>query len=187
MASKRDAANRKNAARSTGPRTAAGKAISSLNALTHGLTSASAVLPGEDPLQVAALEASLASQYEQTPVARALCAQYSSVFWRLARLRRLEAVALTLSDIGRFACATGDNQDVVAKGQPTLDEVRCSDDRYELSRDLDAAIEQMSSLSRYEAMLFAQLVRLTDMLEPYCLPLHADPALPPSSGPGDAG
>jgi len=34
--------------RSTGPRTAAGKQRSSLNALSHGLTAASQVLPSED-------------------------------------------------------------------------------------------------------------------------------------------
>ena len=38
------AANRRNAKRSTGPRTEAGKAISRRNALTHGLTSAKLVL-----------------------------------------------------------------------------------------------------------------------------------------------
>jgi hypothetical protein len=41
--------NRANATLSTGPRTAAGKQRSSQNALTHGLTSRSPVLPSEDP------------------------------------------------------------------------------------------------------------------------------------------
>ena len=42
-------ANRRNAQASTGPRTAAGKARSSQNALTHGLTARAGLLPGEDP------------------------------------------------------------------------------------------------------------------------------------------
>ena len=42
-------ANRLNSQLSTGPRTAAGKQRSSLNALRHGLTAASPVLPSEDP------------------------------------------------------------------------------------------------------------------------------------------
>jgi len=44
----RHRANRANALLSTGPRTDAGKQRSSLNALRHGLTAASAVLLSED-------------------------------------------------------------------------------------------------------------------------------------------
>jgi len=45
----RAAVNRANAQRSTGPRTEAGKQHSALNALRHGLTAQTAVLPSEDP------------------------------------------------------------------------------------------------------------------------------------------
>jgi predicted lysophospholipase L1 biosynthesis ABC-type transport system permease subunit len=44
----RSARNRKNASRSTGPKTEAGKHRSSLNALRHGLTGHTIVLPAED-------------------------------------------------------------------------------------------------------------------------------------------
>jgi hypothetical protein len=40
--------NRANAQHSTGPRSDAGKQRSALNALTHGLTARTAVLPSED-------------------------------------------------------------------------------------------------------------------------------------------
>src|SRR4051794_18679112 len=41
--------NRRNAQRSTGPRTQRGKEVSRLNGMTHGACSKIAVLPGEDP------------------------------------------------------------------------------------------------------------------------------------------
>jgi hypothetical protein len=41
-------ANRSNALNGKGPRTAEGKARSSRNALTHGLTAKEIVIPGED-------------------------------------------------------------------------------------------------------------------------------------------
>jgi hypothetical protein len=41
-------ANRSNALNGTGPRTAKGKARSSRNALTYGLTAQEIVIPGED-------------------------------------------------------------------------------------------------------------------------------------------
>src|ERR1700704_5321978 len=44
----RAAVNKANAQKSTGPRTAAGKQRSSLNALRHGLTGQTIVLPTED-------------------------------------------------------------------------------------------------------------------------------------------
>jgi len=49
-AAKRAATNRANAQNSTGPRTEPGKQRSSLNALGHGLTAQTAVLPSEDPI-----------------------------------------------------------------------------------------------------------------------------------------
>ena len=42
-------ANRQNAVCSTGPRTAAGRAVSSQNAIRHGLRAEHTVIPGEDP------------------------------------------------------------------------------------------------------------------------------------------
>ncbi len=45
-------ANRRNALRSTGPRTADGKARSRLNAVTHGLTAQTLILPEEDPRSI---------------------------------------------------------------------------------------------------------------------------------------
>ncbi|HEY1340702.1 MAG TPA: hypothetical protein VGF59_24490 [Bryobacteraceae bacterium] len=48
-------ANRRNAQRSTGPRSAEGKAVSRLNALKSGIDAKSHVIPGEDPAELEAL------------------------------------------------------------------------------------------------------------------------------------
>ena len=50
-------ANRANAQKSTGPRSAEGKSASRFNALKHGIDAASVVIPGEDPAEYAALAA----------------------------------------------------------------------------------------------------------------------------------
>ncbi|SPF39545.1 hypothetical protein SBA4_2360006 [Candidatus Sulfopaludibacter sp. SbA4] len=52
---KQTEANRQNAQKSTGPRTAEGKARSSMNHLTTGIDAKSAIIPGEDPAQLQAL------------------------------------------------------------------------------------------------------------------------------------
>ena len=52
-------ANRRNAQKSTGPRTEDGKGHSKYNAVTHGLTARSVLLPGEDPSQLAARQQQL--------------------------------------------------------------------------------------------------------------------------------
>ena len=60
------AANRANAARSTGPRTAEGKARVAMNALRHGLASHAPLLPGEEPAELDAL----ATAYQNDAAAR---------------------------------------------------------------------------------------------------------------------
>ena len=63
---RRAEANRRNAQRSTGPRTAEGKARSRANALKHGLSGAGIALPGEDRALVE--ERFLAVQEEMAPM-----------------------------------------------------------------------------------------------------------------------
>ena len=84
-------ANRANAAKSTGPRTPRGKAKSSLNAVTHGLTAQSSVLPGEDPDQLEALSNSLMRQLKPRGMVQRLMAErVVSLAWKLRRAARAE-------------------------------------------------------------------------------------------------
>ena len=57
-------ANRRNAKKSSGPRTAGGKSITKLNALKHGLLTEQVVIPGEDFDEFEALRQNLDAEFE---------------------------------------------------------------------------------------------------------------------------
>ena len=94
MATKRQiAANRRNARRSTGPKTAAGKAASSANALRHGLAAARAVvLPDEDADAYERLRQGVIADLDPAgALQEALAQRIVVLLWRLDRAARLEA------------------------------------------------------------------------------------------------
>jgi hypothetical protein len=84
--------NRANSRHSTGPRTDAGKQRSSLNALRHGLTAASAVLPSEDQAAYDAHRCGFFDEYHPaTPTEIQLTQELADTAWRLNRIPLLEA------------------------------------------------------------------------------------------------
>jgi len=88
----RAAINRANSQHSTGPRTEAGKQRSSLNALRHGLTAASAVLPSEDPAAFEAHRRQFFHEHQPaTPTESQLVQELVDTSWRLNRIPLLEA------------------------------------------------------------------------------------------------
>jgi hypothetical protein len=88
-------ANRQNSLHSTGPVTAAGKAVSAQNARSHGLTSKQIVLPGEDPEEYDTVRASLIRDYAPAnETERTLVEEIAAGSWRLARARRHETAIL---------------------------------------------------------------------------------------------
>jgi hypothetical protein len=89
-------ANLANAQHSTGPRTDAGKAASSHNALKHGLTAQTTLLPGEDEAAYQKLCADTLAYYgaagaHEVNLIQILC----DTQWRISRCARLEAAALS--------------------------------------------------------------------------------------------
>lgn len=85
-------ANRRNAQRSTGPRTPEGKAVSRFNAVKTGITAKSMVIPGEDPAELETLSAEYHDQFQPaTALERFLVDDLVSADWQLRRLRRIEA------------------------------------------------------------------------------------------------
>ncbi|MDE0392366.1 MAG: hypothetical protein OXI57_09880 [Rhodospirillales bacterium] len=86
-------ANRENARKSTGPRTEAGKAASSANALSHGLTAECLVLlPDEDGDAFARLrEGVIADLAPAGALQEVLAERVAVLLWRLDRAARMEA------------------------------------------------------------------------------------------------
>ncbi|MCH7994756.1 MAG: hypothetical protein IIB57_09980 [Planctomycetes bacterium] len=99
VSEKQRRANRQNAQKSTGPKTAAGKARASRNALKHGLLAKDVVITGTDLAEsradfdafLADLCAELKPQglIEETMVER-----IATCYWRLRRVQRFEAAAI---------------------------------------------------------------------------------------------
>ena len=93
-------ANRANSEKSTGPRTAKGKAASRNNAFKHGMRSRSVVIPGEDPAEFAAMLEALVKEFEpSTPDEHYILKQLASARWRLERLHGVEAALMGADDV----------------------------------------------------------------------------------------
>jgi hypothetical protein len=90
-------ANRRNALKSTGPRTETGKRSSRRNALRHGLTAETVIEVLEDPEDYKAFELSVASDFDaQTAVERELVLRLASLLWRLRRATAIETGLLQI-------------------------------------------------------------------------------------------
>jgi len=85
-------ANRRNAQKSTGPKSPEGKATSALNALKSGIDAWSHIIPGEDPAELEALTAAFHNHYQPAdPTQLALVDTLISTEWIQRRLRCIEA------------------------------------------------------------------------------------------------
>jgi hypothetical protein len=84
--------NRRNALRSTGPKTEAGKQVSRCNAVRHGLTAETVIGALEDAEDYKEFEAAITADYDaQSAVERELVLRLASVLWRLRRATTMEA------------------------------------------------------------------------------------------------
>jgi len=84
-------ANRRNALKSTGPKTEAGKQVSRRNALRHGLTAETVLSALEDAEDYKAFEAAITADYDaQSAVERELVLRLASILWRLRRATTME-------------------------------------------------------------------------------------------------
>jgi hypothetical protein len=94
------AANRRNAQKSTGPRTPAGRETVSLNAVKHGLCGNFGLLPGEDAIAYAArCRALIAELAPATPTEFNLAQTIANDLWRLDRA---SAIEINMFALGRI-------------------------------------------------------------------------------------
>jgi hypothetical protein len=84
-------ANRRNALKSTGPRTEPGKQASRCNAVRHGLTAETVIGALEDAEDYKSFEAAITADYDaQSAVERELVLRLASLLWRLRRATMME-------------------------------------------------------------------------------------------------
>ena len=84
-------ANRRNALKSTGPKTPEEKAAVRLNANKHGLRSQKVLLPGEDEPALEELDENLRAELQPVgELENLLVDGIVAAHWRLRRLRRVE-------------------------------------------------------------------------------------------------
>ena len=85
-------ANRLNARKSTGPRSAEGKSASRFNALKHGIDAQAAVIPGENPDDLASLTESYLADLQPQNFAEDFHVETMiRALWQKRRLQRVEA------------------------------------------------------------------------------------------------
>ena len=162
-------ANRRNAQLSTGPRTPEGRAAVSLNALRHGLTAQTAVLPGENTDEFQELLDSFLAEYQPTgPTEILLVEQMAMAAWRLRRLRALE---------------TGLFQYRISQ---LRDDIEGLDPRARAFANDATGSRSIETLSRYETRIERSFYRALHELDrlraapplPEPAPVHQDPAPP---------
>jgi hypothetical protein len=84
-------ANRRNAQKSTGPRTPRGKAVVSRNAVKHGLSARQAVISSEDLAEFNLYRRQFLDELApQTPMESMLAERIVNLSWRLIRTARIQ-------------------------------------------------------------------------------------------------
>ena len=105
---KQTSANRRNAAKSTGPITPDGKLQSRRNALRHGLTAATVVPAMEDTQEFEQFEATIKADYQPvSAVDHELVSRLTSLFWRLRRSILIETGLFQLQGRGMTKQSVG--------------------------------------------------------------------------------
>ena len=151
---KQIAANRRNAQKSTGPKTPEGRAAVSRNAITHGLTAARAVVLPDEQEEFDQFSAAMYSEWlPQTPTERYHLDRWIGCAWRLKRMGALEIAVLLTPPPSN---ATGVTEDASTLGRAYI---RWNRVLANLSRH-ERQLERSMQKAQYELEL-AQYTRAT--------------------------
>jgi hypothetical protein len=107
-------ANRRNAQKSTGPKTSEGKSAVAQNAIKHGFTADSPLIPGEDITAWEAFKSKLSEELNpQGPTERMLADRIIDLSWRLKRSGRLHIDAYRVfSESPRYKHSRAADKDI---------------------------------------------------------------------------
>ena len=106
------ASNRRNALKSSGPKTEEGKRRSSQNALRHGLTAETVIELMEDRDDYRSFEASVTAEYEaETVIERELVLRLSGLLWRLRRAGAIETGLMQIEGQEAQVYGTSNNRE----------------------------------------------------------------------------
>ena len=170
-------ANRANAKRSTGPKSASGKARSRLNAVTHGLTSRQLVVGAEKPEDFDAFREALFADLEPSGALQCeLVDEIARFQWRLRRIPVLEADLLnrvTINNSNDLSRLTDEELDQLLNISRKL-MVIPQEQKLSVAVDEEGSdgkpervprrVEMLSILSRIEASLLAGRSRTLSLL-----------------------
>ncbi|MFH1374539.1 MAG: hypothetical protein ABII79_12165 [bacterium] len=152
-------ANRRNAPRSTGPRTPAGKSRVKFNALKHGLLAKSVILPirsrSEKRSHFDALLAQLIDELKPVGILEDMLVEKIAVsYWRLRRALRAEAgeICDNIRDFRRYPYATDPATLALPSSRDTLKIVRYQN---AIERQLHRAITQLQRLQDHRCLSHA--------------------------------
>ncbi len=186
-------ANRRNALKSTGPKTETGKQRSRCNAVRHGLTAGTVIGALEDAEDYKQFEATIIADYDaQSAVERELVLRLASLLWRLRRATIMETGLFEIqaehlrsdrqtrqllphspdlidtvfrrSDLGNYTPHIAAQGDSVPDGRINSDSSTIEFARCFL-RLADLANFALDRLSRYEATLWRQTGQILCALE----------------------
>jgi hypothetical protein len=183
VSERRIEANRRNAQRSTGPRSIDGRARSSMNALRHGITGQVSIMTVEDR---GAHDKFVQELVDRLQPEGAVELQFASViaedFWRLQRIRAVENDMLALGNFSDAAAIDVDHPEIHAsltRAQTFLDQSKDFERLTLYEQRINRAIEKNR---KQLAELQAERKReRQEALEQACL-LHQAPATPEQSG-----
>jgi hypothetical protein len=156
---RRSAANRRNGRLSTGPRTPEGKARSSQNAVTHGLTAQHALLPNEDVSEFERFRFDVHRELDpRGAVEIRLVETAASLMWRLRRVPAFEAALFARTAAIREIAIKREAAEVLSRDSET----DCADRRrsFALGSIVDALLrnDTLSNLDRHESSLLKKLM-----------------------------